>query len=69
MSAAYLNDIAAQAAVGAITAQQVIAGLQAGTISADHAWLRFCELAAKGSWKAAQCRAFVCELAKRAGAR
>lgn len=68
MSAAYLNQLATQAAVGAISAQQVIAGLQAGTISADHAWLRFCELAAKGTWKAADCRAFVVELAKRAGA-
>ena len=69
MSAAYLNQKAMQTAIGAIAAQEIIAGLQADAITVDHAWLRFCELAAKGGWKTAECRSFVLELAKRARAR
>ena len=56
-----------QAATGAIEAQHLVAGLQAGTLSAKHSWLCFATLAACHGWRSEACAAFVCELAKRAG--
>lgn len=54
-----------QASLGALEAQRVIAGIQAGALTPDHAWLCFVELAAAHGWKSAGCRACVVELAKR----
>ena len=54
-----------QACVGALEAQRVIAGIQAGALAPDHAWLAFVELAAVHGWKSAACRAVVVEMAKR----
>lgn len=57
-----------QSAVGAIEAQQLIAGLQAGTLSATHSWLSFATLAACHGWRSEACASFVIELGKRAAA-
>jgi hypothetical protein len=53
----------AEEAAGAIAAQQVVDA--AGP--PDLAWLRVAELAARFGWKSTAVRAFVIELAKRAG--
>ena len=64
----HCTDDVQQAAVGAIEAQQLIAGLQAGTLSATHSWLAYATLAACHGWRSEACAAFVIELGKRAAA-
>lgn len=54
-----------QAAVGALDAQRVIDDIQAGRLSANHAWLLVVETASAHGWKSPACRSIVCELAKR----
>ena len=56
-----------QEATGGIEAQSVIEGLAEGTLRPMHAWLAFATLAARHGWRSPACRAFVVELAKRAG--
>jgi hypothetical protein len=46
----------------------VLAGLRAGTLSVDNAWLGFIELAARWGWKSPECRAFVIHAFERAAA-
>ena len=63
------NAVVAEA-VAAIEAQAIVEGLQGDTLTPDHAWLGFVQVAARFGWRSGACRAFVCELAKRAaGAR
>ncbi len=59
----------AQEALGAIEAQRVIDAISTGNLTAQHAWLKFTELAAVHGWKSAACRALVVEFAKRSAVR
>jgi hypothetical protein len=51
--------------IGAVEAQKVVDGLRADTLTAEHAWLAFTELAARYGWRSAAAMAFIVELAKR----
>lgn len=57
-------DLAAEC-IGAVEAQKVVDGLRADTLTAEHAWLAFAELAARYGWRSPAAMAFIVELAKR----
>ncbi len=65
----HCTDEVAQLALGSHSAQQLIAGLADETLSPEHAWLGFVQVAARFDWRSAACRAYVMELAKRAAPR
>jgi hypothetical protein len=66
--AAHVNAQVIQAASGALIAQQVAAGVRAGTASPDQGWMRFVEIAAQDGWKSASARSFIRELTKQTAA-
>lgn len=64
--AKHCTDEVAQLVVGSHEAQQLIESLADETLSTEHAWLGFVQVAARFGWRSAACRAYIVELAKRA---
>ena len=66
MNAVFATVNTVQEAAGAVAAQHAADRLRDEWATPSSAWLAFIELAGTYGWKSAACRAFVCELAKRA---
>jgi hypothetical protein len=62
----YVTPDVTREATGALEAQRVIEGIQRDELTAEHACLAFCTMAACSTWKSACCRCFVLEAFKRA---
>jgi hypothetical protein len=67
-SRSHCSDAVTQEACGSIAAQHLLRSIADEGRSSEHAWLEFIQLASQHGWRSAACRAFVVELAKRAGA-
>lgn len=64
----HVTPAVVQTAEAGLEVQRLVDAMRAGELQAAAVWLSFVEAAATHGWKSSSCRAFVVELAKRAGA-
>lgn len=62
----FCTDSVTQEAVGDIEAQHLVTSLRSDSLTVDHSWLGFIQLATKYGWRSPACRAYVLQLAKKA---